>query len=225
MKTNFKIIVIAFLLVILVTASFAQKDETEMPVGNGSKTNVDLGVLDQNTYVNNFFQLKIEFPLGWLVGDNTLEKELLALSQPKVAAKNSKQQKEFDHAVQRITPLLGGYKELPGSSAENSNLKITVENLKGSPQIKTGKDYIESLKNSLRLARLPVGFNVSDAKTERVDNLELSYLETSFQQNKKRLYVFLRKGFAVLITIEYFNEEDFNSLHQVLLDADLNYKK
>lgn len=186
---------------------------------------VDLGTLRQNTYTNEFFELKIEFPFGWLVGDNTLEAQLMAITAPGVKAKSAKNQKAVNQAINRLTPLLGGYRALPGSVPQNSNLKIVVEDLSTAPTIKTSGVYLKKVIASLNVVKLPPGFTVSAIKNETIDGKQIDYLETRYSTNLKRIYVMVKKGFAVLMTIDSYNQEDFDALHRVLLEADLDYKK
>jgi hypothetical protein len=186
---------------------------------------VDLGKLVGNTYTNDFFELKMEFPLGWLVGDHALESQLMKLSPGAVKTKNAQNQKAMDAAAARLVPLLGGYKSLPGTTAQNSNLRVTVESLKTLPQIKNGKDYLNTLVSNLKLVQLPPGFMVSEVKNETVDNAALDYLEIAYGLNRKRMYATVRKGYVLLLTIDSFDDADFEALHNVVLESDLNYKK
>lgn len=225
MSKSLRISFLTFCLLFFVNISPAQKAKPKAAPKPVAQTKVDLGVLRQNTYTNDFFELKIEFPFGWLVGDNELEAKLLELMQPQIKAKNAKNQTSFNQAVQRLTPLLGAYRVLPGSRADNSNLKIVVENLKATPQIKTTADYMVILNNSFKLANLPPGFKVSPVKSEVIDNVKFSYIEISFGLVKKRMYVTVKKRFALLFSIEYYSQEDYDVLYKSLTEADLQYKK
>lgn len=206
---------------ILVNVGYAQKTKAK-PI---SQPKVDLGRLEQNTYTNDFFGLKIEFPLGWLVGDNELEKQLYAIQQPSIKTKNPKEQAALNQAMKRVTPLLGGYKAMPGSVAENSSLRIAVENLSAMPTVKTSQDYLQVLLDTLKLTRLPAGYQTSGIKSETIDGMSINYVETTGESVTLKTYVIIRKGFAILIKIESYNEEEFDELHQVLTEADLEYKK
>ena len=221
MKKFFQLIVLAFCLFFSVNISLAQKAKTKLV----AQKKVDLGVLRQNTYTNDFFELKVEFPFGWLVGDNMLEAQLVAIQKTMVKAKNAKDQAAMNKAMNRVTPLLGGYKNLPGSVAENSSLRIMVENIASTPKIKTSRDYLNSMLESLKLTKLPAGFTVSEVKNEVLDGKTVDYIETKYLTSHKRNYIMMKKGFAILLTIDAYNQEEFEALHQVLTEADLDYKK
>jgi hypothetical protein len=203
----------------------AQKVRPKAAAAAGAQTKVDLGKLRANTYTNDFFELKIEFPFGWLVGDNMLEAQLMAIKQSTVTAKSAKDQRSLDQAMKRVTPLLGGYKSLPGSVAENSSLRVVVENLAANPKIKTGRDYLNAMFATLKITQLPAGFSVSDVKNETLDGQTIGYVETKYLTSHKRTYVYLKKGFAILISIDSYGQQDFDALHQVLAAADLDYKE
>lgn len=204
--------------------SFAQKPKPRVsPPPAAAPAKLDLGKLSFNTYVNDYFGLKFEFPAGWLVGDNELEEQLKQISQAEIKANNPQMQKSLNQAADRVTVLLGGYKSLPGTP-ENASLRVAVEDLRASPQVKTGKDYFARLSATFKAAKLPDVFKYSEVKTETVDGLPLDYIETSSGNNKKRMYSTVRRGYAVLITISYYQDADFEALHRVLAEADLDYK-
>ena len=213
MKKLFRISIFATCLLILVNVTFAQKSK------------VDLGKLRQNTYTNDFFELKIEFPSGWLVGDNGLEAPLMAIQKTSIQTKNAKNQAALNKAMNRVTPLLGGYKALPGSVEENSNLRVVVENLTTTPTIKTSRDYLKAMLATFKMTKLPPNYSVSGIDFEVIDGKIVNYIEAKYLTSQRRSYVIVRKRFAVLITIDAYNQAEFDSLHKVLTEIDLDYKK
>lgn len=225
MQNLLKIILLAACLVFPGAVSLAQKTKPKKVTAKSAPqaARVDLGKLSFNTYTNDFFQLKFEFPAGWLVGDHILEEQLRQISQAEIRAQNPQMQGSVKQAVDRVTLLLGGYKAMPGTP-ENASLRVAVENLRTLPQVKTGKDYFATLLNTFKAVKMPADFKYSEIKTEMLDNLPLDYMEVSSGNNKKRMYAFVRKGYAVLITISYYEDADFESLRQVLSGADLDYK-
>lgn len=227
MNKLLKVVSVSFCLLFSINIALAQKTKSKAKAAQKTvaQTKVDLGKLEFNTYTNDFFSLKIEFPFGWLVGDNGLEKQLYAIQRQGIKTKDPKQQASMNQAMDRVTGLLGGYKALPGSVAENSSLRISVENLSAMPNVKTSEEYLKILLNTIKQTTLPAGFNYSEIKSETIDGIPVNYVQTSFGSNQTRSYVIIRKGFAVLIKIESYGQEDFETLHKVLTDADLDYKK
>ena len=173
-----KFSIIIAILICFVFSANAQKPKSKPVSKPVVQTKVDLGKLRGNTYTNDFFELKFEFPLGWLVGDNVLEAQLKTIAQTQIKATNPNQQKSINQAVDRVTPLLGGYKALPGMP-ENANLRVMVEDLKTLPTIKNGKDYLGMMAATLKATKLPADYKYSEIKTETIDNLPLDYIETS----------------------------------------------
>lgn len=220
---KFSLLFICFLF--SVNVSLAQKAKPKSTPKVAKQTKVDLGILRQNTYTNDFFEIKIEFPFGWLVGDNMLESQLMEIKKQSIQAVNPKDQKSLTAAMNRVVPLLGGYRVLPGSSAENSSLRIVVESLATAPDIKTSRNYLSKVLSSINIVKMPEGFIVSEIKEEEINGKKINYIETKYLTSQKRNYVMLKKGFAVLITIDSYNQEDFDELHKVLREADLDYKK
>lgn len=216
MRNNlFKFNILIVCLVFLANISFSQKTAPK----------VDLGKLRQNTYTNDFFELKIEFPTGWLVGDNGLEAPLMEIQKASVQTKNAKDQAALNKAMNRVTPLLGGYKAMPGSVEENSNMRIVVENLVTTPQIKTSRDYLKAMLATLRMTKLPPNYSISGIEFELIDGKIVNYIEAKYLTSQRRSYVIVKKRFAVLITIDAYNQTEFDALHQVWEKSDLDYKK
>lgn len=225
MNKFFSFFFVVFCLIFSANISLAQKTKPKTKTKSAAQTKVDLGILRQNTYTNEFFELKIEFPYGWLVGDNTLEAQLLAIETQTVKTAQAKSQKALKDAVNRLVPLLGGYRVLPGLSAENSSLRIMVESLSSNPGIKTSRDYLNAVLKSFGIIKTTAAFSVSEIKSETIDGKQIDYIETNYGDNLKRNYVLVKKGFAVLIVINSYKTEDFDELHKVLSEADFDYKK
>jgi hypothetical protein len=211
---------IIFLFVVAAFATggaFAQKTKLKpKPKATpATQTKIELGELSGNSYTNDFFGLKFEFPYGWLVGDNVLEKQLTQIAQAQIQTRSAQRQKAVKQAIDRVTPLLGGYKKLPGYP-ENASLRVMVEDLSSLPSITNGKTYLAQMLDTLKLTKMPADFKYSDAKSETIDNVALDYVETSTGGGKKRVYVTVRKKFAVLVAIDYYEDADFEALHKVL---------
>lgn len=214
MKRFFCFLIFAVSVFVLVSGSFAQ-----------TTNKVDLGKLRGNSYTNEFFEFKIEFPFGWLVGDNALESQLTAIQKGSVQAKNTKNQKALNDAMNRVTPLLGGYKLLPGSSSENSNLRVMAERLPATARIKTSEEYLNQMIRTLRLAKLPSDYFISVIKTDFIEGKLIYYVDTKYSGVQSRMYVIVKKGFAVLFSITAYNDSEFEALINVFQAANLNYKK
>lgn len=217
-----KLLILSLILLTAVSA-FGQKNPPRPKAPASVK--MDLGKLVQNTYTNEFFGFKIEFPEGWLVGDNELESSLYGLIKPQIKAKNSKNQTVFDRSMEQVTPLLGGYRYLPGSRVDNSSLRISVENLRLVPHVKSGKDYMDVTIRTLKLMKTAPGFMYSEPKTEMINSQKLDYIDMTNGPSNGRVYAVVRKGYAIVFNIQSFSPEDFEILQQVFKSADLNYKK
>jgi hypothetical protein len=224
---NFLTIVFLLAAVALATnGAYAQKTKpkpkpTPAPV---APVKVELGKLSGNSYANDFFGLKFDFPLGWLVGDNVLEKQLKEIAEAQLQTTGgAARRKAVKQAIDRVTPLLGGYKKLPGMP-ENASLRVMVEDLSTLPSMTDGKTYLAQMLKNLKMLKMPADFKYSEIKTETIDNLPLDYIESSTGGAKKRVYATVRKKFAVLIAIDYYEDADFEALHKVLTEADLDYK-
>lgn len=78
--------------------------------------------------------------------------------------------------------------------------------------------------NTLRLRKLAPVVSYSKIKNGPIASKSRDYLETKYRTNQRPSYGILKKRFAILMTIDSYHIEDFDALHRVLNDADLNYK-
>ena len=112
---------------------------------------------------------------------------------------------------------------MPGMP-ENASLRVAVESLRNLPQVKIGVDYFTQLINTFKTVKMPADFKYSEINSEQIDDFSLNYIDVTSGNNKKRMYVMIRKGYAVTMTISYYEDADFQALHKVLTVADLDYK-
>ena len=102
---------------------------------------------------------------------------------------------------------------------ENASLRVMVEDLRSLPQIKNGKGYLTHTLGSLKVLKMPADFKFSEIKSETVDTIALDYLDASLGDAKKRIYAAIKGKFALFITIDYYENADFEALHQILTEA------
>jgi hypothetical protein len=100
--------------------------------------------------------------------------------------------------------------------ADNAIVRISAEDLAANPQIKDAVDYLDSVRTMYGTMRLPADFKYSETNAEKLDAHQFGYIDTSSKDGKKRLYVTVSKGVAVLFTISYTDAPDLETLRSVL---------
>lgn len=235
MKNTAKLL---FLISILSIVSFAQKTKPKTaavkkpPVKTAAKTAPkpapDEGKVAGRTYTNEGFDFEITFPDSWLIPGKDFEAYMLSQGfdlrvKPPTAA-NPKDQAALKKAADRVKILLTAYRSMPGL-ADNAIMRVSVENLSTSPQIKDAVDYFDAMRASFRLAKLPADFTFSETNAEQLGSKQFGFIDVSASDGKKRMYATVKNGYAIMFTLSYTKEADLQTMREILSNGDFALKK
>ena len=226
------IVRILIAVVLLSGASYAQKRKPVRRVAKTSvemapKTQIDPGTIEYRSYTNKTFNFSVTFPDSWLIPDNDFEKYMksqgydLSLKAPpglSAATKN-----KINRTLQKVTVLLTAYKKVPGMD-ENAVVRISVEDLKTSPQIKDGVDYIDAVLATYKTMQLPPRFKYSETQAEKLGPMQFAFADSETAEDKRRIYATVRNGYALLFSITYTDKDDLEVLRQMLTDGNFKLK-
>jgi hypothetical protein len=184
----------------------------------------DKGEISGRTYSNHSLDFAVTFPDTWLIPDEDFEAYMksqgfdLSLKAPDELPVGSKA--KVNAALKKVQVLMTAYRSMPGS-ADNAIVRISAEDLKPNPQIKDAVDYVDAVRAMYAAMRLPADFKYSETQAEELPNkMQFAYLDTSSKEGKKRMYVTVRHGAAVLFTISYSKAGDLATLRDVLGSGD-----
>jgi hypothetical protein len=230
MKNLVKVFIV---IALLAGVSYSQKRRTvksarKAPAAAAPKPAIDPGTIKFRTYTNSTFRFSVTFPDTWLIPDNDFEAYMksqgydLSLKAPPGLAPATKNKiiKSFDN----VTVLLTAYKKVPGMDG-NAVVRISVENLKTQPLIKDGVDYIDLVIQAYKRMSMPAHFKYSEeTRAEQLGKMQFAFADTETKDGKRRLYVTVRNGHALLFSISYTDKEDLEVLRQILANGNFALK-
>jgi hypothetical protein len=224
MNNTAKILLIAALLSI---TAYAQKPKSPVKpkvltvktavksaAKSAPKIALDEGKLVGKTYTNQTLDFEITFPDNWMVPDKDFEAYML------------KQGHDLRLKVPpTITILQTAYKFMPGTT-DNAILRVAVEDLRLNPQIKDAVDYFDAMLKSFKTAKTPADFKHSDTQAEKLGEKQFAFLDSSSAETgKKRIYATVKNGYAILFTLTYINDEDVETLRNILSEGNFRLNK
>jgi hypothetical protein len=191
---------------------------------------VDRGTVAGRTYTNKSFGFDITFPDTWLVADDNylayMKSHGVDLTPKPPKAATPLGQGQLDAAFKRVDVLISAYRSLPGS-AENSVVRVAVEDVRHvntNRPIKDAVDYIDLLRSTFLLAKMPDDFDYSETQAEKLGSHQFAYLDTAGKEGKSRIYATVRNGYAILFILNYTADADLDTFRDMLARAHFTAK-
>jgi hypothetical protein len=181
------------------------------------------GAVSGKTYTNSVYGFQITFPDTWLIPGSDFEDYMrsqgydISLKTPDNVTGASKIQ--LDRSLEKVKVLVTAYRSLPGS-ADNSILRVAIEDLTMTPQVKDAVDYFDLMRSQFAVMKLPADFKYSETQAEKLGAKQFAYLDTTSNSGKKRMYATVRNGYAILFTLSYTKPDDLATMRQVLAGGD-----
>jgi hypothetical protein len=229
MKTKLVLILLCFTCPLFAQRPVAKAPVKKMPVAVPAASTPALvktdekGLVSGRTYTNSVFGFQITFPDTWLIPGNDFEDHMksqgydISLRTPANVTGASKIQ--LDRSLQKVKVLVTAYRSLPGS-ADNAIMRVAVEDLTMTPQVKDAVDYFDLMRSQFTVMKLPADFKYSETQAEKLGAKQFAYLDTSSNAGKKRMYATVRNGNAIIFTLSYTKAEDLATMRQILAGGD-----
>lgn len=185
------------------------------------------GSVSGRTYTNPTFNFEITFPDTWLIPGADFEAKMkaqgydISLKPPKAAS--PLEQAKLNASVKNVTMLMTAYRSMPGST-ENAIVRVAVEDLRTTPQVKDAVDYIDLLRQTYKFVKMPADYKYSATDAEKLGKKQFAFLDTSSSAGKTRLYATVRNGFAILFTLYYNSDEDLTTFRNILAEGNFALK-
>jgi len=191
---------------------------------------VPTGSVLGHTYSNRGLGFEITFPDIWLVaGDDFvayMKSKGVDITPKPPKASNPASQKKIDADFRRLKILLTVYRSLPGTQ-KNAVARIAAEDisrLNTNRPVKDAVDYVDLMRSQMNLVKMPAGFSYSETQAEKLGPNQFAYLDSSQGEVKTRVYVTVRKHFAILFSLEYAADEDLEIFRDLLARAKFSNK-
>lgn len=180
---------------------------------------IEPGTVSGKTYTNKSFGFEITFPDTWLIPDKDFEEYMkkqgidLSIKAPDWLPPVSRSMVE--KAAQKVTILLTAYEKIPGMP-DNSIVRISAEDLTLNPQVRDAVDYIDAIRTAYSQMKLPPDIKYSDTQVEKLGAMQFGYLDVNSAAGKKRMYVTVRDGYAILFTLSYTDPATLETIRDCL---------
>lgn len=181
------------------------------------------GTVDGTTFTNKFFGMKFDVPENWQVQEEIVNKIIKDAGTKSVKAKNNPTQKALDQAAARVTVALTALKN-PMGSAENASVVLSFENMNSTPVVKDAVDYMDLMVNTFKSVQLPAGMTYSAVQAEKLGARQFAYLDVKRPEVKQRMYVTMKKGYAILFVFTYTDAADLETMRTMLANANFAVK-
>jgi hypothetical protein len=175
---------------------------------------------DNKTYTNEYFQMTVQKPEGWYAQN---EEEAAAGQKEggKMLAGNDKNLKAAMEASQDTTNQLFGFFEVPrGTPGKmNPNVLSAAENIKSSPGVKTGCDYLTLMKDIIKKSQVTFEFE-EKCETKTVNGTAFGVtsgqMKLGDQVIKQRYYAVIRGHHAISVIETFFDAESEAKVNKIV---------
>ncbi len=190
-------------------------------IGCTKKTNdVTLGEINDNTYTNDFFNMKIDIPKDWYLATKEEMDQLTNMGNQAISGDDKKLEKQLDLAKLKTLNLLFIFKHpLNYNEGVNPNFMCIAENLGlAGASVKTGKNYLDSAKTLMQQAGLPYTF--SEYGKESIGGKEFTTMDATINLGDlvitQRYHTAIIEGYALNFILSYTTEEEYSQLKNTL---------
>jgi hypothetical protein len=187
----------------------------------GKPINFDYGRIENNKYINDYFDLELTVPDKWvaqskeqmerqaqkgrdlIAGDNVNTKALLMVSEIKTAN------------------LLSVYQFEKGTAVDlNPNITLVAENLNDYPGMKKGSDYLFQARKLLSQSQFKYDYLDQDFKEEKIEGIDFYLMNASIKsmgiEINQTYYSAVLNGFSFNIIITYNNAQQKQDLLNII---------
>ncbi len=185
--------------------------------GQDKPMNFDYGRVENNKYVNTFFEFEITLPTDWIVQTKEQMDDMTRKGKALVAGDDSKMEAVLKASEINSANLLSVFQFERGSAVEyNPSFSIVVENIKNLPGIKTGNEYLFQAKKLMEQSQLKYDYIDKEFSKEVINgtdfykmNAEIKYMGLDIKQI---YYVTIQKGFAFVAITSFINDQQKQDL-------------
>lgn len=183
----------------------------------------ELGTIDNQIYTNRFFNLQVPLPEIWQVQEPIIGEIIKDEALKNIKGKNTATQKALNQQMQKVFVAFTIFKEVAGTF-DNASIILTFEDMRKVPVVKSAVDYLQVAINTYRNLKLPPGFKYdTKVRTETLGNTKFAFLETENGLVRQRIYALFRKGYAVFFTLTYLNDEDLETMINIIEAGNYNF--
>ncbi len=172
----------------------------------------DYGHIENNKYINRFFNFEISLPPDWVIQNKEEMERLAETGKALVAGDDQKMKAILQASTVNTANLLMAFQYEQGAPVEyNPGLLIVVENIKHLPGIKSGKDYLFQARKLMAQSQMPYDHIDKESLREEISdadfytmNVDINTLGVKIMQ---KYYVTNVNGFSLIIIASFIDKK------------------
>lgn len=204
---------IIYLIISVVTLSCTNQ-EKRLP------DNFDFGEIKSGSYKNDYFNMEILFNPDWVVQDKQQMNNLIEKGGDLLTGEDGNLKAVIKASRVNTAYLLSVFKHEVGSAVEyNPSFMVVAENIKNSPGIKNGSDYLFHAKKLLEQSQMSYYFEKEFYKKTigkskfYIMEAKLDYMNQTIIQD----YIStVTNGFSLSFIVSYTTKEQKNELYKII---------
>jgi hypothetical protein len=195
---------------------------------NGKPKNFDYGHTENNKYFNSFFGLELSLPDNWIVQTKEQTENLSKMGKDLMAGDDKNLKAVINASEVNSANLLAVFQYEVGAAVDyNPSFMLVAENLKNTPGIKTGSDYLFQSRKLLKQSQVQYSYIDDEFKKEIINNQEFYTMNCSIDYMgfniKQRYYSTIINGFCLSAIVTFTNDEHKTNLEKII--STMNFKK
>ena len=195
---------------------------------NSKPKDFDYGKVENDRYVNSYFDLELNLPSHWIVQTKEQTENLSKRGKELIAGDNKNMKAVFKASEINTANLIAAFQYEVGSAVDyNPSFMLVAENLKAFPGIKTGSDYLYQARKLMKQAQFQYDSIDDEFKKIMINNQEYYLMNASISYAgytiRQEYYSTLKDGFCISAIISYNDDEQKSVLKKVI--NSMKYKK
>lgn len=185
------------------------------------KQKFDYGKIENNQYINDFFNISVDIPEDWFIQNEEQIKEMQKMGRELVVGDNEQLNAAIKVSEINTANLLSVNKYELGAPVDfNPSFGLIAENLSHAPGVKKGSDYLFQVRRLLEQSKIE--YNQLDKKFKKtiisghefyILNSEIDYMGTIIKQS---YYTTIKNKFAVSFVITFSDKKQRKELMEVV---------
>jgi hypothetical protein len=185
--------------------------------GQNKPQDFDYGRIENGLYSNTYFKFEMSVPPDWVIQTKEQTDALMKKGEELIAGDNQNLKSALKASEVNVANLLYASQYEKGAAVEyNPSMLMNAENVRDSPGIKSGKDYLFQARRILEQSQMKYDHIDKEFSKETIGgidfykmNAEITYLGLSIRQI---YYCSIRYGFSLNIIISFVNDEQKSEL-------------
>ena len=207
----------ALLCIILITSNC--KNQVE---------NFDYGKVENGIYINDYFKFNIKLPTDWIIQSKEQTEYISNLGKEVIAGDDENMKAVLKASEINVANLLAAFQHELGSAVDyNPSIMIIAENIKSSPGLKNGSDYLFHARKLMQQGQLKYDYLSNEFMKESYSNTDFYIMDANvnYMENeiKQKYYSTVLKGFCLNIIISYITEDQkeilLNTINSIKFDT------